>query len=187
MMEDNNAGKITWSFIWRVIVLYILIGFVLSFILGLILGFNNTSFLSITATISSAKKIMVGSLFINIISVILACKFATSDIKRKFIIDSNNIYVILKNITTFLIVIAIIYGLYIGITLTNDTADYEENLRQLSVDASEYYSTIGVGTTIEEDIESFISFSNTMTVISVICNIGVILLMIPFERKLLNS
>ena len=84
-------------------------------------------------------------------------------------------------------VIAVIYGFYVGITLTKDTADYEEDLRQLSVDLSEYYSTIGVGTTIEEDIESFISFNNTMNVISVICDIGVVLLMIPFERKLFNN
>ena len=173
---EASTGKITWGYIWRLIVWDLLTGFVLTFIFGLILATTSgISYLnSLESIIPYYKKYLIGTLIIGLASIIIACKFATSGIQKKFVVNEYNVKKIFRNIVIVLIVLTVIYIIYNLINISNT---------QQTIDSIDSLNSSLINTQLLKD---FAKFGTIFSVIVVILNSIVMLLMIPLEKKLLN-
>ena len=187
---EQSMGKITWGYIWRWIVLNFATAFVLTIVLRLLMGAVASG--SDTGTTGLHYKMyLVGSLIISVISIILACKFATSDIKKKFSIDESNASQVFKRIVIVLIVITVIFAIYQVFSSINIRNQLEEASVQIDYakSLSQQYSSEALNSQLEEQIaelKSFLEFGKAIVIVSIVVNIGTLLLMIPFEKKLLK-
>lgn len=169
---DASVGKITWGYIWRLIVWTILMSFVFGFIFNIIIATGSTINLlsSPGSMISYYKKSFIGMLIISLFVTVISCKFATSGIQKKFKIDSTNVKQVFKAIVIVLVVIAVIYIVYNIINITNTQRIIKS------------FSSVS-----NQLLEDFSGFCITFAIISVILNSLVMFLMIPFEKKLLKA
>lgn len=175
---EESLGKITWGYIWRLIVWSLLLAFVLGYVGSfLVTAISGASIVnSLESMIAYYKKLLVVALIISIVVTVVACKFATSGIQKKFTINSTNNKQVFKRIVIVLIVFIVIYLLS---NLTN-ISEYKETMEQ-------YNEVISLTKTQETDVlKDFINFANVFTIISIILNTLEMLVMIPFEKKLLG-
>lgn len=187
---EQSMGKITWGYIWRWIVLGFATAFVLTIVLRLLMGVV-ASGSDTGTTVLHYKIYLIGSLIISVISIILACKFATSDIKKKFLIDGSNAPQVFKRIVIVLIVITVIFAIYQGVSSVNLKNQLEEVSAQVDSfkDLLQQYSSETLNGQLKEqvaELESFLGFGNAIVIVSIVVNIVTLLLMIPFEKKLLK-
>lgn len=170
---EESIGKITWGYIWRLIVWALLTAFVFGFIFNFILSatIGISSYSSLESIISYYKKELIGMLIISLVVTVIACKFATSGIQKKFTINSDNARQIFKRIVIVLIIFTVIYIIY---SLANilKTQKTIESLNSLSINT--------------QLLDSFGKFGTIFSIVSVILNSLVMFLMIPFEKKLLK-
>ena len=163
-------GRITWSYIWRLIAWQVITAIVFGFIFSLIL--SSTSGLNILSSpesiISYYKKNLIGTLVISFIITVIACKLATAEIQKVFIINSDNVNQVFKRIVIVFTIIYIMFNLS-NIQKIQNTV---ESLNSLSIDT--------------KLLENFGKFGIAFSVISVILNSLEMLLMILFEKKLLK-
>lgn len=187
---ESNVGKITWGYIWRLILWTIATSIVFLIILQLIVGsgMNNISMLdsdAISNAISSMKVYVIGYAIINILIIILSCRFATSGIRKKFNIDDTNRQPVIRNVIIVLIVCAVILLVYNISNISTITESFEN----IDEDISEARS---VSLTDEEDelveeIEGLVSLTKVAVAVIIISNVVVIIAMIPFVKKWLNE
>ncbi len=170
---ETSIGKMTWGYIWRLIVWALLTTFVCGFIFNYILSTTSEINLlsSIEAIISYYEKSLIGMLIISLIVTVIACKFATSGIQKKFIINSDNAMQIFKRIIIVLVVFTVLYIIY---CLTN-ISNIEKTIEGIN------YLPVNI-----ESLENFGKFVKIFAVVSIVLNSLVMLLMIPFEKKLLK-
>lgn len=163
-------GRITWSYIWRLIAWQVITAIVFGFIFSLIL--SSTSGLNLLSSpesiISYYKKNLIGTLVISFIITVIACKLATAEIQKVFIINSDNVNQVFKRIVIVFTIIYIMFNLS-NIQKIQNTV---ESLNSLSIDT--------------KLLENFGKFGIAFSVISVILNSLEMLLMILFEKKLLK-
>ena len=176
---EENLGKITWGYIWRLVVWAMLVSLVFSFVLGFILAANSVNDLrTVGGLISYYKKYLIGLLIIGLMGTVISCKFATSGIQKKFTIDSTNKKQVFKRIVIVLMIFLAIYVLSNIIKIS----DYKDELNKLNT-----YNTILDSTEEGELVKEFIEFSDTFVIVTIVSNVVVMLLMVPFEKKLLDA
>ena len=169
---EASIGKITWGYIWRLIVWTLLTAIVFGFIFGLILtASSKINYSSQESIISYYKKNLIGTLAISMIVTVIGCKFATSGIQKKFSINPANAKQVLKAIIIVLIVFTVIYIIY---SLSN-IQNIQETIDKYN--SSSFKS---------QPLTDFAKFCKTFSIVGIILNSLVMLLMIPFEKKLLN-
>ena len=144
----------------------IVFGFIFSLILSSTSGLNILS--SPESIISYYKKNLIGTLVISFIITVIACKLATAEIQKVFIINSDNVNQVFKRIVIVFTIIYIMFNLS-NIQKIQNTV---ESLNSLSIDT--------------KLLENFGKFGIAFSVISVILNSLEMLLMILFEKKLLK-
>lgn len=194
-MQQSN-GKIVWGYIWRLMLYFLAASIVFGFIFKaiLLLIYDDSMTNSIETQISYYKVYSIGAIIINILITILACKYATSSMKKAFILDENNVSQIYKYIIIVLVVLAVLMTIYYIFSMSDVKEQLEEYIAQINDFKSSYqqYSVDSLDESALElnnqiaSLESFISFCNVYSVVAAIINIGVVLLMIPFEKKLLK-
>ena len=167
---EESVGKIIWGYFWRLIAWSFLISFVIGFIAGLILGVSNVDSMSLSSMISMYRKQLIVTLIISLIGTVLACKFATSGIQKKFVINEGNVKAIFKGIVIILVALTIFYVVY-NIGNINKINEAVEDAKSLDISI----------------VEDFVGFCKTFSIIAIISNVVVMLLMIPFEKKLLKA
>lgn len=147
----------------------IVFGFIFSLILSSTSGLNLLS--SPESIISYYKKNLIGTLVISFIVTVIACKLATAEIQKVFIINSDNVNQVFKRIVIVLIVFTIIYIMF-NLSNIQKIQNTVESLNSLSIDT--------------KLLENFGKFGIAFSVISVILNSLEMLLIILFEKKLLK-
>lgn len=174
---EASVGKITWGYIWRLIVWALLTGFVFTFLIGIFIAARPTinGFDSLESEFSASKKNLIATLIVSLIVTVIACKFATSGIQKKFTIDSRNVKQVFRNIVIILIIFTVIYMIY----SLNNISGVKETAEQLK---SYNSKTVNM-----KSVDDFSNFAKTFSVISVVLNSLVMILMIPFEKKLLKA
>ena len=185
---EKSAGRITFTYVSKVIIWTIVIGFLATIILAVAVssGIEDVNNFSLDEGMSFMKTLLIGLLVIEVLTIFLSCRLATSKIKKKYELTDSNKSGVIKNITIFLVIWAVlIVFLNLGIKSVidmafedvNDETEYAEELSDFASDEE------------AEEIETaidIIDFVNTMTVVLVIVNAVVVLLMIPLERKWLD-
>ena len=182
---EKSAGRITFTYVSKVIIWTIVIGIVATIILAVATtsGIEDVNTLSLDEGMSFIKTLLIGLVVVEVLTVFLSCKLATSKIKKKYEFTDSNRAGVIKNITIFLIIWAVLIALLnLGIKSALDMAFEEANE---DAEYAERYSDY-VTDKEEEELDTAIEildFVNTMTVVLVIVNVAVVLLMIPLERK----
>ena len=182
---EKSAGRITFTYVSKVIIWTIVIGIVATIILAVATtsGIEDVNTLSLDEGMSFIKTLLIGLVVVEVLTVFLSCKLATSKIKKKYEFTDSNRAGVIKNITIFLIIWAVLIALLnLGIKSALDMAFEEANE---DAEYAERYSDY-VTDKEEEELDTAIEildFVNTMTIVLVIVNVAVVLLMIPLERK----
>ena len=182
---EKSAGRITFTYVSKVIIWTIVIGLILSIILAVASTsiFEDVNDFTLDDGMSFVKTLLIGLVVVEVLTVFLSCKLATSKIKKKYEFTDSNRAGVIKNITIFLIIWAILIALLnLGIKSALDMAFEEANE---DAEYAERYSDY-VTDKEEEELDTAIEildFVNTMTVVLVIVDVAVVLLMIPLERK----
>ena len=182
---EKSTGRITFTYVSKVIIWTIVIGIVATIILAVAAtsGIEDVNTLSLDEGMSFIKTLLIGLLVVEVLTVFLSCRLATSKIKKKYEFTDANRAGVIKNITIFLIIWAILIALLnLGIKSALDMAFEEANE---DAEYAERYSDY-VTDKEEEELDTAIEildFVNTMTVVLVIVDVAVVLLMIPLERK----
>lgn len=186
---EKSAGRITFTYVSKVIIWTIVIGIVATIILAVAAtsGIEDVNTLSLDEGMSFIKTLLIGLLVVEVLTVFLSCRLATSKIKKKYEFTDSNRAGVTKNITIFLIIWAVLIALLnLGIKSALDMAFEEANE---DAEYAERYSDY-VTDKEEEELDTAIEildFVNTMTIVLVIVNVAVVLLMIPLERKWLSE
>lgn len=186
---EKSAGRITFTYVSKVIIWTIVIGIVATIILAVAAtsGIEDVNTLSLDEGMSFIKTLLIGLLVVEVLTVFLSCRLATSKIKKKYEFTDANRAGVIKNITIFLIIWAVLIALLnLGIKSALDMAFEEANE---DAEYAERYSDY-VTDKEEEELDTameILDFVNTMTVVLVIVNVAVVLLMIPLERKWLSE
>lgn len=186
---EKSAGRITFTYVSKVIIWTIVIGIVATIILAVAAtsGIEDVNTLSLDEGMSFIKTLLIGLLVVEVLTVFLSCRLATSKIKKKYEFTDANRAGVIKNITIFLVIWAVLIALLnLGIKSALDMAFEEANE---DAEYAERYSDY-VTDKEEEELDTAIEildFVNTMTVVLVIVNVAVVLLMIPLERKWLSE
>ena len=186
---EKSAGRITFTYVSKVIIWTIVIGIVATIILAVAAtsGIEDVNTLSLDEGMSFIKTLLIGLLVVEVLTVFLSCRLATSKIKKKYEFTDANRAGVIKNITIFLIIWAVLIALLnLGIKSALDMAFEEANE---DAEYAERYSDY-VTDKEEEELDTAIEildFVNTMTIVLVIVNVAVVLLMIPLERKWLSE
>lgn len=186
---EKSAGRITFTYVSKVIIWTIVIGFVATIILAVAAtsGIEDVNTLSLDEGMSFIKTLLIGLLVVEVLTVFLSCRLATSKIKKKYEFTDTNRAGVIKNITIFLVIWAVLIAfLNLGIKSALDMAFEEANE---DAEYAERYSDY-VTDKEEEELDTAIEildFVNTMTVVLVIVDVAVVLLMIPLERKWLSE
>ena len=182
---EKSAGRITFTYVSKVIIWTIVIGIVATIILAVAAtsGIEDVNTLSLDEGMSFIKTLLIGLLVVEVLTVFLSCRLATSKIKKKYEFTDANRAGVIKNITIFLVIWAVLIALLnLGIKSALDMAFEEANE---DAEYAERYSDY-VTDKEEEELDTAIEildFVNTMTVVLVIVDVAVVLLMIPLERK----
>ena len=182
---EKSAGRITFTYVSKVIIWTIVIGLILSIILAVASTsmIEDVNDFTLDDGMSFVKTLLIGLVVVEGLTVFLSCKLATSKIKKKYEFTDSNRAGVIKNITIFLIIWAILIALLnLGIKSALDMAFEEANE---DAEYAERYSDY-VTDKEEEELDTAIEildFVNTMTVVLVIVDVAVVLLMIPLERK----
>ena len=186
---EKSAGRITFTYVSKVIIWTIVIGIVATIILAVAAtsGIEDVNTLSLDEGMSFIKTLLIGLLVVEVLTVFLSCRLATSKIKKKYEFTDTNRAGVIKNITIFLVIWAVLIALLnLGIKSALDMAFEEANE---DAEYAERYSDY-VTDKEEEELDTameILDFVNTMTVVLVIVNVAVVLLMIPLERKWLSE
>ena len=186
---EKSAGRITFTYVSKVIIWTIVIGIVATIILAVAAtsGIEDVNTLSLDEGMSFIKTLLIGLLVVEVLTVFLSCRLATSKIKKKYEFTDANRAGVIKNITIFLVIWAVLIALLnLGIKSALDMAFEEANE---DAEYAERYSDY-VTDKEEEELDTameILDFVNTMTVVLVIVNVAVVLLMIPLERKWLSE
>ena len=186
---EKSAGRITFTYVSKVIIWTIVIGIVATIILAVAAtsGIEDVNTLSLDEGMSFIKTLLIGLLVVEVLTVFLSCRLATSKIKKKYEFTDTNRAGVIKNITIFLVIWAVLIALLnLGIKSALDMAFEEANE---DAEYAERYSDY-VTDKEEEELDTAIEildFVNTMTVVLVIVDVAVVLLMIPLERKWLAA
>ena len=186
---EKSAGRITFTYVSKVIMWTIVIGIVATIILAVAAtsGIEDVNTLSLDEGMSFIKTLLIGLLVVEVLTVFLSCRLATSKIKKKYEFTDANRSGVIKNITIFLVIWAVLIALLnLGIKSALDMAFEEANE---DAEYAERYSDY-VTDKEEEELDTAIEildFVNTMTVVLVIVDVAVVLLMIPLERKWLSE
>lgn len=182
---EKSAGRITFTYVSKVIICTIVIGLILSIILAVASTsmIEDVNDFTLDDGMSFVKTLLIGLVVVEVLTVFLSCKLATSKIKKKYEFTDSNRAGVIKNITIFLIIWAVLIAfLNLGIKSALDMAFEEAN------EEAEYVDEISDFASDEEEEEldtaiEILDFVNTMTVVLVIVDVAVVLLMIPLERK----
>lgn len=186
---EKSAGRITFTYVSKVIIWTIVIGIVATIILAVAAtsGIEDVNTLSLDEGMSFIKTLLIGLLVVEVLTVFLSCRLATSKIKKKYEFTDTNRAGVIKNITIFLVIWAVLIALLnLGIKSALDMAFEEANE---DAEYAERYSDY-VTDKEEEELDTameILDFVNTMTIVLVIVNVAVVLLMIPLERKWLSE
>lgn len=186
---EKSAGRITFTYVSKVIIWTIVIGIVATIILAVAAtsGIEDVNTLSLDEGMSFIKTLLIGLLVVEVLTVFLSCRLATSKIKKKYEFTDANRAGVIKNITIFLVIWAVLIALLnLGIKSALDMAFEEANE---DAEYAERYSDY-VTDKEEEELDTameILDFVNTMTIVLVIVNVAVVLLMIPLERKWLSE
>lgn len=182
---EKSAGRITFTYVSKVIIWTIVIGLILSIILAVASTsmIEDVNDFTLDDGMSFVKTLLIGLVVVEVLTVFLSCKLATSKIKKKYEFTDSNRAGVIKNITIFLIIWAILIALLnLGIKSAldmafeeaNEDAEYVEELSDFASDEQEEKFDTAI---------EILDFVNTMTVVLVIVDVAVVLLMIPLERK----
>lgn len=111
-MEEKSIGKITFKFIYKLILWLIL----LDVIIGIgFLMFQASGFEKLTDDVNDLGKalngMVTGLVIINVLATVLSTLLATKKIKKKYKITEENKKAIFRNITIVLIIFAVLVGL----------------------------------------------------------------------------
>ena len=187
---ESSVGKITWGYIWRLILWCFAVSFVFSFILGIIVGagasnYNPLDLDSVLDVLSSYKIMVVGYVIVNILTIIISCRYATSGIIKKFDINNDNKNSIIRNIIIVLVICAVLLVGYNIMNMSNITEALEETDESISDLRDMSYSE--ETDEVVDSLEELASMTKVAIVIIVISNDVVILGMVPFVRKWINN
>lgn len=187
---ESSVGKITWGYIWRLILWCFAVSFVFSFILGIIVGagasnYNPLDLDSVLDVLSSYKIMVVGYVIVNILTIIISCRYATSGIIKKFDINNDNKNSIIRNIIIVLVICAVLLVGYNIMNMSNITEALEETDESISDLRDMSYSE--ETDEVVDSLEGLASMTKVAIVIIVISNGVVILGMVPFVRKWINN
>lgn len=187
---ENSVGKITWGYIWRLFLWIIATGIFFTFILRSFLGAGISNIDSFDAdalskAVSSMKIYIIGFVICNILAMILSCRFAVSGIRKKFNIDDSNRQQVIRNIIIILVACAVFLLVYNISNLSTITEVYEDMEEEIS-DVRSIAITDEEDEMIEE-VASLVSVSKVAVAVIIISNVVVIIGMIPFVKKWLNT
>ena len=187
-MKESSLIKITWGYIWRLlawtICLSIVLGFLLNLLLGAVANKYESTVLQIEATIRFYRMKFVLTILIDIIICFVACRFATSDIIKKFDVNSNKACVI-RNITIVVITVALLIIVYqvVNVNFTIEKLDASKKILQ---NVTTYFAD-------ENDVSdfakvsAFIEWIKGIIIVSVLAHAAVFIAIIGFERKWLEE
>lgn len=185
----SSIGKITWGFIWRLFLWSFAISLVLLVILRIVAGsgISNITFDvdSLIDTMSSLKIYVIGYVVINIITIILSCRFSTSGITGKFSIDETNLNAVIRNVIIVLVVCAVLMLIY-NMSQMSEISESFDNMNE-SVPDLKSLSFSDETDELVEEIESYISLVKFAEVAIIVSNVVVVIGMVPFVRKWINN
>ena len=187
---ESSVGKITWGYIWRLILCSIAISFVFTFILNIIINVNIADLNvidvnSVAKAISSLKINVIGTIVINIISIILACRYATSGVINKFDINRENKQQVIRNIMIVLTIwatLTIIGNIQNLSTIENTFSETEETISDLRSGENSDKLDKAI-----KELEELYEMTKVAVPIVIVSNVVVILGMIPYERKWIDK
>ena len=187
---ESSVGKITWGYIWRLILWSITISFVFTFILNIIINVNIADLNvldvnSVANAISSLKINVIGTIVINIISIILACRYATSGVINKFDINRENKQQVIRNIMIVLTIwatLTIIGNIQNLSTIENTFSDTEETISDLRSGENSDKLDKAI-----KELEELYEMTKVAVPIVIVSNVVIILGMIPYERKWIDK
>ena len=187
---ERSVGKITWGYIWRLILWSIAISFVFTFILNIIINVNIADLNvldvnSVAKAISSLKINVIGTIVINIISIILACRYATSGVINKFDINRENKQQVIRNIMIVLTIwatLTIIGNIQNLSTIENTFSETEETISDLRSGENSDKLDKAI-----KELEELYEMTKVAVPIVIVSNVVVILGMIPYERKWIDK
>ena len=183
---ESSVGKITWGYIWRLILWSIAISFVFTFILNIIINVNIADLNVLVAkAISSLKINIIGTIVINIISIILACRYATSGVINKFDINRENKQQVIRNIMIVLTIwatLTIIGNIQNLSTIENTFSETEETISDLRSGENSDKLDKAI-----KELEELYEMTKVAVPIVIVSNVVVILGMIPYERKWIDK
>lgn len=192
-MKQSSIVKIVWGYIWRFIGWNLVIMFILEFLAKIIMPFivlkSGNSYGSYVQSLEKSISIQeisaVITLIMGLISTVLACKLTTSEIKKKFVIDSNNVNQIFKYIVIVLVVALLIYLIYSFINIT-EMQSMIDTYKKLSDSYTDFHGSTELLSSLEQTVGNFFMFCNIFSIISIVLNSLVYILIIFFEKKLLK-
>lgn len=187
---ESSVGKITWGYIWRLILWSIAISFVFTFILNIIINVNIADLNvldvnSVAKAISSLKINVIGTIVINIISIILACRYATAGVINKFDINRENKQQVIRNIMIVLTIwatLTIIGNIQNLSTIENTFSETEETISDLRSGENSDKLDKAI-----KELEELYEMTKVAVPIVIVSNVVVILGMIPYERKWIDK
>ena len=98
---EKSAGRITFTYVSKVIIWTIVIGLILSIILAVASTsmIEDVNDFTLDDGMSFVKTLLIGLVVVEVLTVFLSCKLATSKIKKKYEFTDSNRAGVIKNIT----------------------------------------------------------------------------------------
>lgn len=183
--ETKDLKGISWSFFWRLFLWNIAIAIPVMIIVCSVTGFSLTANLSdideLLDYVKAYKPYAIVSLVLGFFTTIAACRLATNGVLKKYEVTEENKNDVLKKI-------AVVLGIILCLSVWNSVT----TLKNISDAAEDYKSAVknisksrlsDKDEELLKEMDSFISFSDKIVVVQVLCNAASIGLAYYFERK----
>ncbi len=183
--ETKEMKGISWSFFWRLFLWNIVILIPLMAIIGAVTDFNLTANLveadEIIDYIKAYKPYVIATIIAGFITRIASAKLATNGILKKYEVTEENKQDVLKKIAAVFVVILCL-SIWSNITTLKNVSNYAEQYES-EVKKISKMSLTDKDEELLEEMDSFISFSDKIIVVQILCNAASIGLAYYLERK----
>ncbi|MCI8547053.1 MAG: hypothetical protein HFJ44_07500 [Clostridia bacterium] len=183
--ETKEMKGISWSFFWRLFLWNIVILIPLMAIIGAVTDFNLTANLveadEIIDYIKAYKPYVIATIIAGFITRIASAKLATNGILKKYEVTEENKHDVLKKIAAVFVVILCL-SIWSNITTLKNVSNYAEQYES-EVKKISKMSLTDKDEELLEEMDSFISFSDKIIVVQILCNAASIGLAYYLERK----
>lgn len=183
--ETKEMKGISWSFFWRLFLWNIVILIPLMAIIGAVTDFNLTANLveadEIIDYIKAYKPYVIATIIAGFITRIASAKLATNGILKKYEVTEENKQDVLKKIAAVFVVILCL-SIWSNITTLKNVSNYAEQYES-EVKKISKMSLTDKDEELLDEMDSFISFSDKIIVVQILCNAASIGLAYYLERK----